>query len=123
MNGSRKRANDFLKEYFKSTEEEPYMLSVLEETDGLKKELGGVLPAVLDISDGIRGRLMAIEAMRRMMDSVSAVLPETETRVMHGIYRDGLSADELAADLNCERSAVYRVKNRLLDRVGRLLGA
>ena len=123
MTECRKKADEFLKEFYASSDDEAYMLSVVEEADSLKNELGGELPAGLGFTEDVRGRLISLELMRRVMDSVYSVLSDSETQVMHGVYRDGLSVDELSADLDRERSDVYRIKNRLLDRVGRLLGA
>ncbi len=122
MNESKKRADGFLREYFTAAGEEPYMLAVLEETDGLKKELGKGTPEFCDLTPGIRARLVTIEAMHRIMDAVGAVLRDEETDVLHGLYRDGLSIEDLAADLNRGRSVIYRIRDRMLDRVSRLLG-
>ena len=123
MTEGRKRANDFLREYYALTDEEPCMRALLDEADGLRNDLGGELPPPLDFAGDLRERLMTVQAMRRMMESVSAVLSDSEKSVMRGVYRDRLSADELAADLNRERSDIYRIKNRMLDRVSRVLGA
>ena len=122
MTECRKKADEFLKEFYASSDDEAYMLSVVEEADSLKNELGGELPAGLGFTEDVRGRLISLELMRRVMDSICGALSESEKQVMQGVYRDRLSADQIAADLDRERSEIYRIKNRMLDRIGRLLG-
>ena len=119
---NRNMARDFLTSSFSAIGDEAMLSEMLSQCDSLVKNVGADIPPELDRSEKIRKNLAEITARRNMIELVMSGLLPGEKQVINGFFRDGISAEEIAENVCCERSEVYRIKDRALDKIVRYIG-
>ena len=111
----RKKAHDFIVDVYGFLDAEPKMKKMLCLMGSVEGGEKGV--------EEIKKRLEENTARREMLDILMSGLDKNEKRVIVGFFSEKLCAEDLSVDLSCERSEIYRIKDRALDKVGAYIGA